>query len=123
MATYVEPERWNKASKEAAGDAKAARSRMAARESKAFAGKSGAMGDNPFFSSKDDRKAGDAAYDAVQNMDESMAEDADQRTVDQYPKGTKLDGRESRNKAGYGKTPAFANGGVIGAVDSRNYKK
>lgn len=123
MGSYVEPERWNEKSARADGEAKALRKKMAERESKAFVGKSAAMGDNPFFSSRSDAKAGGAAYDAVQNIDESMAEDAEQRTVDQYPKGTKYDGKTSRNKSGYGKTPAFANGGMVGDAGRKSYKK
>jgi hypothetical protein len=74
-------------------------------------------------------EASDAAIRHIENMKESMAEDAEQQVADQYPKGTKVYDRMSRNRAKYGKpvdlppegkakggsTKAYAKGGVTRA--------
>ena len=80
-------------------------------------------------------EASDAAIRHVENIKESIAEDAEQQVADQYPKGTKIYGRTSRNRAGYGKpidlppegkakggkVKAYAKGGKVrgGGIESK----
>lgn len=106
MSTYAGPRQWNDKARRAADEGDESRSKVAKRGT-LFIGNSDAA----------------ASHNARQNMDESMAEDADQRVVDQYPAGTKSNGGtsvKSRNKSGYGKPVAYANGGL---VTGKSYKK
>jgi len=89
MATYVEPERWNKATKEAA------ERRDIIKKSLDDATYQPGDGWAPLAVKR-------AARNAVTNIKESEIEDLDQRIADQYPSGTTYAGRKSRNKSGYG---------------------
>lgn len=76
---------------------------------------------NRVFSLTEKQKAEVDAIDHVANVRESEAEDIEQRIADEYPSGTKVFDRKSRNKAGYGKPKKFASGGMVGC--DRNYSK
>jgi hypothetical protein len=115
MATYAEPSRWNETSR-----TQSERARKLRREVEESSSPSGrALQSFAHLAGRKDGKASDAAIRHIENMKESMAEDAEQQVVDQYPKGTKYEGRTSRNRAGYGKPvdlPAEgkAKGGHVG---------
>ena len=119
MGAYVEPERWNEKSKESAERANKLRDdveegRKAQRYNYVFGTHS---------------KKGRAEYDALNhqlNMKESEKEDLEQRALDQYPKGTTMGSRTSRNRADYGKPVDLPDadtgkkkGGVISSASRR----
>lgn len=62
----------------------------------------------------DEQKAAVKAIDHNLNNKEAEAEALDQRIADEYPAGTTVDGRKSRNKAKYGEPQKLANGGAVG---------
>ena len=95
MGQYVEPERWNEKSKEAAERANKLRDEI----------KQGTDAQRYNYVFGTHSKKGRAEYDAINhllNVKESEKEDLEQRALDQYPKGTKMGGRTSRNRAEYG---------------------
>jgi hypothetical protein len=96
MGQYVEPERWNEKSKESAERANKLRDEVeAGRKTQRY---------NYVFGTHS--KKGRAEYDGLNhqlNVKESEKEDLEQRALDQYPKGTTMGGRTSRNRADYGK--------------------
>ena len=126
MATYAEPSRWNETSKTQSERAKKLRNKVEESSSPS----SRIWQTTAYLAGKKQGQTADAARRHIENMDESMAEDAEQQVADQYPKGTKYAGRASRNRAEYGKPvdlPAEgkAKGGSIktyangGSVSSR----
>jgi len=126
MATYVEPSRWNETAR--AQSERAAKLRKDVDESSSPSSR--VWQTTAHLAGKKKGEAAQAAIRHIENMKESMAEDAEQQVADQYPKGTRYADRLSRNRAGYGKPvdlPAEgkAKGGKIkgyakgGSVSSR----
>lgn len=82
-------------------------SRLAKIKARGLTGKAGAMGDSLGFyknnpaqpDGQNDLKAGDAAYDAVQNLRESMADDARVSERAAVKKINQLNGNEARAAA------------------------
>ena len=99
MPTYVEPSRWNKTARTQSELAKKLRNEVEESSSPS----SRIWQTTAYLAGKKQGEAADAARRHIENMKESMAEDAEQQVADQYPKGTKYEGRTSRNRAGYGK--------------------
>ena len=99
MATYAGPDQWNKTSKEQSERAQKLRSEVEESSSPS----SRIWQTTAYLAGKKQGQTADAARRHIENMKESMAEDAEQQVSDQYPKGTKYAGRLSRNRAGYGK--------------------
>jgi hypothetical protein len=96
MSAYVEPERWNEKSKESAERANKLRDEI----------KQGTDAQRYNYVFGTHSKKGRAEYDAINhqlNMKEAEKEDLEQRALDQYPKGTTMGSRKSRNRAEYGK--------------------
>ena len=99
MATYVEPFRWNETARTQAQRAEKLRKDVEESSSPS----SRIWQTTAHLAGKKKGEAAQAAIRHIENMKESMAEDAEQQVADQYPKGTKYEGRMSRNRAGYGK--------------------
>lgn len=99
MATYAGPGEWNETSKTQSERARKLRNKVEESSSPS----SRIWQTTAYLAGKKQGQAADAARRHIENMDESMAEDAEQQVADQYPKGTKYAGRTSRNRAGYGK--------------------
>jgi|DEB19_MinimDraft_3_1074340.scaffolds.fasta_scaffold125654_1 hypothetical protein len=96
MPAYVPPSGWNAKAQES--DARSTKLRKQVEEGRQ------AQRYNSVFGTH--TQSGRDNYDALNkllNLKEEEAEALDQRALDQYPKGTKMDGRTSRNRAGYGK--------------------
>jgi hypothetical protein len=112
MADYVEPSRWN--DEAAKTSERASKLRKEVADSSSPGSRIWQTMNN--LGGGEKGKASDAAIRHIENMKESEAEDLDQRTLDQYPKGTKSEGRTSRNLSGYGKKvelPSYKKGGSI----------
>jgi len=96
MATFASPDKWTDFAKESNARSiqlkkEVEEGRQAQRYNKVFG----------TFSGKG--KSDYAAVNSLLNMKEAEAEDLDQRTLDQYPKGAKRGSSTSRNRAEYGK--------------------
>jgi hypothetical protein len=99
MARYVEPSRWNETARTQAERAEKLRNDVESTSSPSAR----IWQTMNYLGGKKKGKASDEAIRHIENMKESMAEDAEQQVADQYPKGTRYAGRLSRNRAGYGK--------------------
>jgi len=126
MPTYADPSRWNETAR--TQSERAAKLRKEVESSSSPSAR--IWQTTAHLGGKKKGEAAEAAIRHIENMKESMAEDAEQQVADQYPKGTKYADRMSRNRAGYGKPvdlPAEgkAKGGSIqgynkgGSVSSR----
>jgi hypothetical protein len=113
MATYAGPSSYSDKTRRLSGKAQKLRDEV---DSGAEAQKV-----NRVFGQSDRQKEEIKAIDHVLNMKESMAEDLEQQVADEYPKGTQVYGKKSRNKAGYGEPKKYADGGMVG--DRRSYGK
>ena len=111
MATYVEPSRWNKSTKESDARRDKLRDEVAKGTASQRLGKM--IGDDKYKKDEYD------ATNKILNMKEEEKEALGQRIVDQYPKGTTSGtGQTSRNKAEYGKPvelPELKKGGTVSA--------
>lgn len=99
MPTYADPSRWNETAK-----TQAERARKLRREVEESSSPSSRIWQTTaHLAGKKQGEAAEAAIRHIENMKESMAEDAEQQVADQYPKGARYADRLSRNRAGYGK--------------------
>ena len=99
MPTYADPSRWNETAK-----TQAERARKLRREVEESSSPSSRIWQTTaHLAGKKKGEAAEAAIRHIENMKESMAEDAEQQVADQYPKGARYADRVSRNRAGYGK--------------------
>jgi len=116
MATYVEPSRWNKYTKEASTRADKLRDDI----------EKGAISQRLKKMIGEDKRKKDE-YDVTNkllNLKEEEKESLGQRIVDQYPKGTQSGtGQTSRNRAEYGQPvdlpESKKKGGAVRSASSR----
>jgi hypothetical protein len=113
MATYAGPSSYSDKTRRLSSEAQKMRDEVAS-------GAVAQIGNRVFGQSKR-QKEEIKAVDHVLNMKESMAEDLEQQVADEYPKGTQVYGKSSRNKAGHGEPKKYAGGGMVG--DRRSYGK